>query len=235
MNERGFVTFSFIYLLPLFMLAAFSVFFHLWFINQKHKLDNICYTHLLKAQQRLVDGNSALMAQNSLASGLILKKKALKIAIATGPPPVKVASRAALKLVVTQQKALKKVQTSIKHVASGLSRRDFVALQLNLKREFLNITRFWKAGPMVQPTMRPFWKDSQIEIAIKDIAPTYQRSQTHPEKQTLTMKWALSLNQVLPSWLKKFVTRSGRWTGGCKTHPHKGGTRWYAKIGEAKH
>lgn len=234
-NQRGFVTLSLIVMSPILLTATFGFAWILWFLNSKHKLDNICYEHLLRSQEFLIKGNDQLLHLNKRALPLIQEKRRLNILIRTGPPPVRAAALAQRTVVVASQYQLRAQQLGILQRANSKSLATLQSLKMRIQQECLAIGRFWSQRSFGKALVRVFWKSSQISVRIYDIAPVYQLLPTYESQQAHKVEWGLPLRRLIPDWLARIVTPQRQWAGQCESHPHQGGLRWHSAIGTGRH
>ncbi len=233
--DRGFVTISLVSLTPFIFILVFGVFWSLWFINQKHQLDNLCYESVLRSQKFLVDNNEKLLGLNGLAKSLILKKKALDLLILTGTPSVKASAFLKRKGVLAKQKVLRLKQKSLFYWGAVLSRSELFRLKTKMNRRFRKIMGIWPGSVYRIPVFKVLWKDSQLGITVNDIAPVYKREKNHSKNQTHEVRWNVALSSVFPDWMDWIIPMGKRWRGHCESHPHKGGLKWYSAMGKGRH
>ena len=234
--DRGFVTISLVLLTPFIFILAFGVLWSIWFINQKHQLDNLCYESVLKSQKFLVDQNEKLLGLNGQAKSLILKKKALDILILTGTPTVRAVAFLKRKGVLVMQKSLRLKQKSLLYWGKVLSRSELFRLKTKMNKRFKRIMGIWQPGSI--PRVLVFkiqWRGSQLKNAINDIAPVYKRGRDHSSNQVHETRWSVALSSMLPAWISQMIPLQKRWEGHCESHPHKGGLKWYSAMGKGKH
>lgn len=235
MNNQGFSTLSFIVFLPLALILTFSVFWIVWFNNQKLAVENICHYHLLKAQDHLVSGNNKIMNLNFYAKFLIIQKRVLNVVIIVAPPPAKAAAIAQRKIVVAQQKILNKVQRSIIHLSNIRANGELFKLRRSFNEKNKEIKNFWNVQTSRSPVVGIFPKTSQIKIDTKDIASTYKRIANHESKQSFNAQWRIPIKRFLPNWVTQLVPVQNNWYGQCQTHPHQGEFKWRSAIGKGSH
>ncbi len=233
--DGGFVTISLILMTPFVFILVFGVLWSVWFINQKHQLDNLCYGFVLKSQKNLVDQNETLLGLNGQAKALILQKKALDILILTGPPTVKAAALLKRRGVLAMQKALGLKQKFLLYQGNVLSRSELFRMRTKMNRHFEKIAGIWPGLRRGTLIFKIQWKDSQLKIAIRDIAPVYKRGGDHSRNQVHKVRWSTNLSSVLPVWISRMLPIQKRWEGHCASHPHKGGLKWHSAMGEGKH
>lgn len=233
--EKGFVTVSFILLTPFLFVLVFGTLWSVWFINQKHQFDNLCYESVLRSQKILMNQNEKLLALNPQAKLLILRKKALNVLILTGSPSVRAAAVLKKKAVIMEQKSLKLKQKTLFYRGAVLSRSELFQLRTRMNKHFKGILRLWSQSRYRAPGFKIQWRDSQLEVAISDIAPVYRRGRNHSKSQTHKVVWSVPLKSTLPDWIRRVVPVGRRWTGHCESHPHKGGLKWYSAMGEGRH
>ena len=228
-SQEGFVTVSVITLTPL-LFILFSVFLcSVLFINRKQKLDNICYQFVLESQKALVDHNEKLLRLNSQARILIFKKKALNLVIATGTPSMKLKALLKRKAVIFKQKVLRAKQDLLLYRGNFLSRSKLFQLRVEMNKHLKGFSKTWPGRGNLIFNIK--WKNSQIGVAVRDIAPVYKRSRDHSEAQTHRVTWTVDIKSILPGGLARLVPIQKRLTGRCESHPRKGGSRWYSEIG----
>ena len=179
--DKGFVTLSLIWLAPFIFLLASGTLWMIWFINQKHQLDNICYEYVMKSQKALIDQNQKLMKLNALAKLLISEKKILNKLILTGTPEIKAAAQLKKLQVIAQQKALKLQQNVLFRLGESLSRVELFRLKKKMNRRFGKISRIWSKSRIQFLRFRVQWKPSQLQVKIRDIAPSTKGETITPE------------------------------------------------------
>jgi len=234
MTEKGFMTVGLIIYLPLLFALMFSFYWIVWFLNQKHQLENICFRYILAAQDDLINGNNRLIQLNPQAQRLIIEKKFLNTVIKTAPPKVRAVAYLRKKQIIAQQALLKSTQESLLLSSEYRSRQQMRKLHNEIQKHFRQMQDFWQTQPAQAPHLRPQWRKSQVQIDQKDIAPTYKRSQSHSQQQTLKMHWSLPLNQVAPQWLVRLASIQPKWLGFCESHPYHQGGKWHSSIGAGK-
>lgn len=234
-NNKGFITIAVIIFLPFIFIVLFGSLWTLWFIKQKHSLDNICYQSVLKAQETLIKGNQNLLRLNPYAKSLIIQKKLMNKLILASPPQVKIAARAKKQLIIKQQKALYLKQRAIIHSSNLISQQSLYNLKRRLQKKLHKILRFWGKSQFANINFQPYWPNSQIKVLTHDIASTYKRGLKHSTKQTLSATWKIDLNEIIPLWLQKIIKTKKYWQSHCSSHPHKGEHHWFALIGKDKH
>ncbi|MCJ8276749.1 MAG: hypothetical protein HRT44_01750 [Bdellovibrionales bacterium] len=232
-NQKGFAIYSFIVATPLFLSLAIMSAWLIWFLNQKHRLDNLCQHYTLKAQENLVKTNNSVLKLNYKAYALIIEKRALELTMLTAPPPVAAAAKLRRKMVIGQQYALKKVQKGL--VNTGNLRAQLLSFEL--RREYIKILRelerHWGASSSF-PKIEIYWNKSKIKRKFYEIAPPYKRIAKHSSAQEIRVNWAIPLSSISPGWLKKFITIGKTWKGQCSSHPQKRRFKWEAQIGRVK-
>ncbi len=232
MNENGFVTIAIVILLPLLFLLSFACGWLIWFMNNKHQLDNLCHEAVLSSQEMLVESNDKLLLLNSQAYSLIMKKRALDVIILTAPPHLKIPAQAQRKVVVLQQKALRIKQKAIVYVGNVRSRSRLMGLRSNFYAHVRDIQKFWKSEQHARAMIRIYWKPSQVTPKIQDIAPVFQRAAQHDSRQAFSVDWEIPLQALAPKWIKQIIPIHKGWLGQCDSHPMKGGFKWSATIGK---
>ncbi len=235
MNNRGFVNVSLIAWFPLIAVLLFSSFWLLWFLQQKMVMANLCQQYTLKSQEILVDRNNRIMNLNSRALWLWGEKKALDLAILTGPPPVKAAAKIRRKMVVAEQRALRRTQKSFFNSANFQSRRALYQLRREFHRQTKKWQGFWGSPHQVRSSLQLFPAQSQLAVRIHDIAPVFKRRSEHWRQQGIKARWRIPLSEILPTWFKEMVPVHRHWVGTCHSHPHLGGLQWKAAIGKGNH
>ncbi len=235
MSNRGFVNISLIAWFPFIAVLLFSAFWLIWFLQQKMVMANLCQQYTLKSQEILVDRNNKIMNLNSRAWWLWGEKKALDIAILTGPPPVKAAAKIRRKMVVAEQKSLRGIQKGFFNSANFQSRRALYQLRSQFRRQTKKWQDFWGSNRRIRSSLQVFPKQSQLAVRIHDIAPVFKRRNQHSRQQSIKATWRIPLADMLPSWLKEKVPVHRHWTGACYSHPHLGGLQWRAAIGKGNH
>lgn len=238
-SQSGFITIAFVVMAPLFLVLLLGTAWILWFLNQKHKLDNICYQHVLDSQTLLIEGNQRLLNLNPRASLLIMEKRALNHTIQFGPPPAKAVAIARKAIVVAQQTQLKAQQQGILKLAAFRSRAELQKLKLAMQSEAHKLSRFWRTQDHGRPTVTIHWKPSQTRVRIPDIAPVYKLSPQYERQQVHFVRWRIPIHRILPRWLSQIVWSEARfeknWYGQCESHPHQGVQKWHSAIGAGKH
>ncbi len=234
MNRKGFMTLGLIICLPVLFTLIFSFYWIVWFLNQKHKLDNICYNNLLMAQDHLVDGNNKLLQLNPQAQRLISEKRFWTQVMKTAPPKLRAAAYLRKKQIISQQVLLKTKQKIILQTAEFRSRQQMGRLRTEIQKHFHRIRYFWQARKTQSERIRPKWLKSQIQVDQRDIAPTYKRSLAHSQLQTLKISWSFPLAQITPQWMVRMASVQPIWQGLCESHPYNQGGKWQSSIGAGK-
>lgn len=235
MNNRGFATISLVFLAPFLVAATFGVFYMLWFIDQKNKVNNICYESVLKAQEELVSGNNFIMSMNGVAQFLYVQKKVLNKTIPVTPMPAKAALVVARNLIIAQQTYLGYLQKATLQKSNVLSNYQQVVLQKKFHKATSEIKKFWGAPALPFATIYSQPKSSQIQIKIKDIASVYYRRTDHSSSQMIQGQWFIPIDRWLPDWFVEIIPIQMSWSGQCASHPHKGGSKWQAASGQGNH
>ena len=233
-NNHGFFLFSLLILLP--FIFALSLFWGWlgYFLTLKNQVSNICYHHVLKAQEKLVAENHKLLALNPKAWTLIQAKRTIDVLLASSPPQAIPALLRKKQSIIAQQKRLKSVQLQILKTAQ----RSSYQVQIQFQKEWLKLQRhlkntwntFWP-----YTTIRFNWSKSKVQPQLSEIAPPYKRSYSHERIQLIQAQWHLPLQSIFPPWLKRFISLRKFWRGSCASHPHQKGEQWIAKIGVANH
>lgn len=234
MNRKGFMTVGLIIYLPVLFSLIFSFYWIVWFLNQKHKLDNICYQYLLAAQDHLVDGNNKLLQLNPQAQRLINEKKFWSQVLKTAPPKLKAAAYLRKKQIMAQQVLLKTTQKRVRETAEFQSQKQMRTLHTEMNKQFRRIHDFWQTQSNQSARVRPMWRESQIQVDQRDIAPTYKRSQAHSQLQTLKISWSFPLAHIIPQWMVRLANVQPSWHGLCESHPYNQGEKWQSSIGAGK-
>lgn len=233
LDSKGFVTYSFIILAPLFLSLLFMSCWCFWFLNKKHQLNNICNHHVLKAQEILTHSNNQLMALNAKAWALIIEKRSLDTLILIGAPPAKAAAQARKRIVIFKQNALKKIQKTLIFKANLLAKKEAFQLHKNINRHTKNISHFWSQD-FYKAKIQLHWKDSQVKPLFKEIAPPYKYPPSYTKKQEIEAQWSIPLKSLLPGWLNKYIPIHEQWKSHCFSHPNKRSLKWIALTGRAK-
>lgn len=234
MNNKGFTTIAFIALAPLLCTLTYFCFWSLWFMEAQMKIQNICHQGVLQAQQELVSSNNQIMNLNTKAYALYLEKIALNAVILTGPPPAKVLAKARKKWVIGQQRVLQQLQRMLFKKSHFLSQSALYSMKTKLYSTHRQWHQFWKT-PFRPPSIQVHTGRSQLAVKIKDIASVYRRLPGHENKQRISVRWASSLQTLIPAWVQSMVPLHQTWIKECHSHPHKGGQKWQASLGEGKH
>jgi hypothetical protein len=235
MNDKGFITFALVLLLPFVLTLSFASLFIVWLLNQNHSIENICFQYILESQEILVEANNSLIKLNPLAYSLIQEKRILDAIIITGPPPAKAAARLQKKIIVSKQRALSLEQKSIIQQANFQSKNQMVKLIHELNLKFNKIKLFWQNKENIKPFYKVHWVPSQVKIKIRDIASTYYRTLNHSHLQSLDLKWNINLKKIIPHWLLNYIPLHRDWEGLCDSYPTKEGVAWFPTIGKVKH
>ena len=210
-RDRGFVSVSLILITPFIFILAFGTFWFIWFINQKHRLDNLCYESVLRSQKFLVDQNEKLLLLNRQAKSLILKKKALNLLILTGTPSIKASALLKKKGILVRQKALRLKQKSLLYWGTVRSRSELFRLRMKMNEYFGKIMGIWPGSVYRTPGFKIQWRGSQLKVAANDIAPVYKRGKNHSTNQVHEVKWSMALNSVLPDWIIWMIPTGKKW------------------------
>lgn len=222
-----------ILILPIVFTLVFSGLWMVWFMNQRHRIENLCHESLLKSQKTLVDGNTKLLSHNLEAYSLIVAKRILKKLMKSPNPAVIAAATAGYATVKAEQKRLAGVQKNIifqMNLQSQYSLLNFRRLFYEKIREMASL---WKTTEYHIPYLAIYPKKSQVKIRIKDIASVYKRTAFHKVGQTMKADWRIPLRNFFPRWLESYFKSHNQWVGECASHPtNKGGLKWYPSIGE---
>ena len=233
-NNHGFSNIGLILFLPLLLSLCLSTYWIVWFMQKNMQLENLCNHFVLKAQESLVLSNNQIMSLNPKASWLFWEKKALNTTILTGPPPAKAAAKIRKRFVILQQKALKKLQQSLFLKSSTQSSIAMTSLQKEFRSYTRKVSSQWNKNAAPRGVIWALPKKSQLQQQLRDIAPTYERANSHWADQGITAQWNIPLKEILPKWIQTWVPIQKQWKGSCASHPHKGATKWKAAIGEGK-
>jgi hypothetical protein len=231
MNNQGFVLIGSLIYLPFVFMLLFSFYWLIWFLNQKHQVDKICYLGVLQSQLAIEQGNRSILELNPKAHGLILEKKKLNFLIKTSPPKVKLLALVKKKQVIAQQLLLKARQQQLFLQSQWRSRQALFELQKKMNDHFSDISRHWSGGQQPLLHFKTKWKKNQLKIKQRDTAPTYQRVLNASYRQTIGFQWHFPLESMSPKWLLALVPVQKSWHGECYSHPFEQGGIWRSSIG----
>lgn len=234
-NERGFVAISLILVLPFLLIFCFSSLWSLWFINKKNRIEKICFSQLMKAQNHLIKGNQGVLSLNFYANSLIIRKKQLAIIIATAPPQAKIVAEIERRFIIAQQVTLAAEQKLIFRGAEVLALKELIILREKYDLQLADWKKFWKAKAIMPNDLRFHPPKSKLIIEKRDIASTYKRASRHSIQQRLSANWTTPVRRSLPKWIQSLVPVPNLWHGECHVHPHGGYGRWISKIGKGNH
>lgn len=236
MNQKGFTTIAMITWAPFVAALLAGTLWTIWFLNLNKALDNICHEGVMKSQEIIVEGNNKIMALNKKAWVFFLEKKALELTILFGPPPAKAVAKARRKIVVANQKILKKQQQGLFMTSRYRAKAELFKLKAKMRKKVEEIKNRWKKSSS-KPTFHIVPTSSQLKIKIKDIAPIYKRTSSHSNAQRIRARWSIPIKSMMPDWLLRLVPIGQSWRGQCFSHPHprKGRFIWRASIGKGNH
>ncbi len=235
MNQRGFAMISLVFWIPLIVTILFSIFWIIWLMQQRMKLNNLCHHYVLKSQEALVDRNNDIMNLNPRARWLWAEKKALDVLILTAPPPVKAAAQVRRKVVVIEQKALRTLQNGLFKVGLFNARRALYEFRKEFHKTTQDWSRYWKSPNRSRSRLILKPTNSQLAVEVRDIARVYKRKPLHWAQQRIQAQWDIPLRELLPTWVLHWVPVHKVWSGRCHSHPHSGGHLWKAAIGAGRH
>lgn len=230
LNPKGFVTTMALTLLPIVITSALCALGAFWFIEQKEKVQWICETHVLESQKDLVEGMKQLLALNPIIETTVLEIKFVKLALAAAPTPAEKAVLTA-QLIFLRNKLilLKGQQNAIILKAHTLAQLDLATARTQLLRLVSHMESTWSTK------LNMYFNGSraQLKLKRKKIDPLATVYLEHPflkEQQQVRIQFAITGENLFPSWMQWLTQKPIRWLESCKSQPNKESTLWVARL-----
>lgn len=217
MTQKGFATTSLLTLLPLLLsIAAFAAGSFL-LIRENRRSHFECRAGLLDAQEKLLTDMESLLNLNTSARALKIKRSLAETAViaSAANPTALAAAQAALRLIISKQKALDVLQRSI------IARANFGS-----RVRARNVSK--KVSSEVRSVRVP---TLAVTPKTRDLAPEYILDPEIEDKHTFHVSWIFRPLKFLPEWLNKILEqRPIKFTAECSTTSEKGKTKWQARL-----
>lgn len=228
MNNGGFVTFYYLMVMKLFLIAGVILIISCSLIKTFSKSQNDCRKLSLKAQAILAEAMNTLEKLNPKALALRTEEDIIQAALRLPQlPPVYVALQTKLRINQTQQFLLKAQQNSIISIAELRANQKILS--------FRNSNRFAYTFPLKLHLI----KEPSYRIAPSIYpAPNFERIQSvqlkwHDNAENSKLGWVYRLLEYMDTNKKSFNANSGRLSGACRTTLEKRKKIWQPTLKKA--
>jgi len=187
-----------------------------------------CRDNLLQAQEILLIASNQLIAMNPKAQALRQERRRAEKAVLEAPDPYsKAAATAWLTSVIARQLSFRSQQMQMK--AKALTKAQMQVA--NIRKEFLQKEKgFQVHHPSLQLPkakldlkMTPLWS----------LTPNFERYYDHEVRQTMTARWQLPIQEILPHWILPFLP-SMSLKNTCSATHKKRSYLWFSALTKAK-
>lgn len=217
-------------LLPFMVFAALSAFAIVWFIEQKEKVQWICESKNIEAQEVLAKAMNELLALNSPIELAVEEKKWVKLARKMAVTPAEKAALTAqliaIDLRLTGYSSRQKTIILSAHSESGTKLAE---LRSGIQHIVNETARPWRADLKLHfSTSR-----SHLRMRTKKVEPLATFYLEHPSlasQQEIHVRIAITGAQLFPNWIKWLSRIPIAWRESCKTQPNKENSVWIAKM-----
>jgi hypothetical protein len=231
MNERGFVTVSLLALLPVLaaVLAAVAATFLLMKTDGAAK--QACRVEVLRTQASLAKTLRDLMALNSQARNLRVRREAAEAAVAMGEAPAAIT----LEVIMLQQTALAARQELLLAKGKLLSRTGPTLALVKAKAAVRSSSSGFSSRPVAVTGHTSSASFDVVAEPPMDMTPDYVPSPRFRDRQEMKASWSFDLTAFLPDWVRKILGSDHlKMTGECSATLEKGETQWEPKITMAR-
>jgi len=223
-------------LIPIVLTAVIGTFIMTWFLREKGQLQLRCETHVLKAQQILVDGAYDLIALNPQVNNLINTRNQIRTQLLVALGPEKALFMARLIMVEAQMTALRMKQKLMIQTTQERARAELTLIDADSRSEANRVTRLWGDGNL-HSTVHFSHPRMEVDPKYVDFTlPTYDFGIGYQVRQNLNADITIHGRSPFPLFVKEAIQESNMsWHEECASEPRQeGGTQWRGYLAAAK-
>lgn len=225
-DSKGFTSIYCLFFLVLFSLLLVTTSFVHFAFESKSDFRYFCFQDLKKTQELLIDGETALMRLNPLATALRLRLKLLYIslaaAVASENVPLAIEIQKFIQETKQEQRALDVRQKWLIQSVQLFARGQLEYSLLSLRQKQFQRSRVWSAILQVNESAGLNTHLPRLfvhpDIAV-DTAPTYEFDPDFETQQMLTAQWSILF--FARSSFQRLISTHQNWSFECTVRPQQ--------------
>ena len=225
-NDRGFASIYCLFAVGLFSMMLVTTSFVRFAFESKTDFRYFCFQDLKDAQKHLVDGETALLKLNPLATTLRLQLKILYIslaaAVASENVPLVIQIQKTIQQTKQEQRALDTRQKWLIRSVQLFAGSKLNLSLMSLRQKQVQQSRIWSALLQISESVTTNTLNPHLSISpdvAGDVAPVYRLDPDFETQQTIKAHWSIWF--FAKSEFQRLISTHQNWSFECAVRPEQ--------------